>query len=46
MGQAKKSRAQIAEGLKFSEQSAALKSPLQAQAVKNVKAIRGELGTK
>jgi tetratricopeptide (TPR) repeat protein len=46
MGQAKKSRAQIAEGLKFSEQSAALKSPLQAQAGKNVKAIRGELGTK
>jgi tetratricopeptide (TPR) repeat protein len=46
LGKAGKNRAQIQDALKYSEQSAAIASPLQAQAQKNVRAIRGELGGK
>jgi tetratricopeptide (TPR) repeat protein len=37
-------KARIREGLKFFEQCSAIKSTLQDQALKNVRAIRGELG--
>lgn len=43
-GKGKGSRALLEEALKYSQQSAAIKSPLQQQAAENVKAIRGELG--
>ena len=46
MGGASKNKAQLREALGFFEQSAAIKSAVQAQAQKNVKAIRGELGMK
>jgi tetratricopeptide (TPR) repeat protein len=46
LGKASKNRAQIQDALKYSEQSAAIQSPLQPQAQKNVRAIRGELGLK
>jgi tetratricopeptide (TPR) repeat protein len=42
MGQTSKSKTQIADAVKFSEQSAAIKSPYQAQAQKNVKVIKTE----
>ncbi len=44
MGGASKNKAQLRDALGFFEQSAAIKSAVQAQAQKNVKAIRGELG--
>ena len=46
MGGASKNKAQLRDALGFFEQSAAIKSAVQAQAQKNVKAIRGELGMK
>jgi tetratricopeptide (TPR) repeat protein len=46
LGKAGKSRAQIQDALKYSEQSAAIASPLQAQEQKNVRAMRGELGVR
>lgn len=46
LGKATKEKARLQDGLKYSEQSAAIKSPVQAQAQKNVRAIRGELGTR
>jgi hypothetical protein len=42
MGQASKNRTQIADAVRFSEQAAAIKGPLQAQAAKNVTVIRKE----
>jgi tetratricopeptide (TPR) repeat protein len=42
MGQTSKSKTQIADAIKFSEQSGAIKSPFQAQAQKNVKVIKTE----
>jgi hypothetical protein len=42
MGQVSKSKTQIADALKFSEQSGAIKSPFQTQAQKNVKVIKTE----
>jgi len=42
MGQTSKNKAQIADAIKFSEQSGAIKGPLQAQALKNVKVIKTE----
>jgi tetratricopeptide (TPR) repeat protein len=41
----KPNRALLEDALKFSQQSAAIKSPSQGQAAENAKAIRGELGT-
>jgi tetratricopeptide (TPR) repeat protein len=41
-----KNKVQLREALRFFEQSAAIKSAVQGQAQKNVKAIRGELGMK
>lgn len=43
---AERNLTQIEDALKYSEQSAAIRSPLQAQAQKNVRAIRSELGMK
>ncbi len=37
-------KAMLQDALKFSQQSAALKSPMQTQAAANVKVIRGEVG--
>jgi tetratricopeptide (TPR) repeat protein len=42
MGQTSKSKTQIADAVKFSTQSGAIKSPFQAQALKNVKVIKTE----
>ncbi|MEP6534553.1 MAG: hypothetical protein ABJF23_04505, partial [Bryobacteraceae bacterium] len=42
MGQASKSKVQINDALKFSQQCAALSGPFQAQAQKNVKVIKTE----
>ena len=46
LGKAGKNRSLIQDALKYSEQSAAIVSPLQVQAQKNVRAIRGELGSR
>lgn len=46
LGKAAKNKARMQEGLKYSEESAALASPLQVQALKNVQVIRAELGMK
>jgi tetratricopeptide (TPR) repeat protein len=46
MGQITKSRTQILDAIKFSEQSGNIKSPFQAQALKNVKVIRTEFNVK
>jgi tetratricopeptide (TPR) repeat protein len=46
LGKAGKKRALLEDGLKYSEQSAAIKGPLQSQAAKNAKMIRGELGAR
>ncbi len=43
-GTGKPNRALLQDALKYSTQSAAIKSPLQQQAAANVKAIKGELG--
>lgn len=43
-GKATRNKALIQDALFFSEQSAAIASPLQAQAQKNVRSIKGELG--
>jgi tetratricopeptide (TPR) repeat protein len=45
LGKIKRSRALLQDALKYSQQSAALKSPLQQQAQGNVAAIRRQLGT-
>jgi tetratricopeptide (TPR) repeat protein len=45
-GKASKNRAMMQDALKFSQQSAALKSPVQTQAQNNVKAISTALGTR
>jgi tetratricopeptide (TPR) repeat protein len=44
LGKATKSKAMLQDALKFSQQSAALKSPVQAQAHANALAIRKQLG--
>jgi tetratricopeptide (TPR) repeat protein len=44
MAQASKNKAQIADAIRFTEQAAATKGPMQAQAVKNVKVMRTEFG--
>jgi tetratricopeptide (TPR) repeat protein len=44
-GKASKNRAMMQDALKFSQQSAAMKSPVQADAQNNVKAISAALGT-
>lgn len=44
LGKASKNRAMIQDALKFSRQSAAMKSPVQTDAENNVKAITRELG--
>lgn len=44
LGKASKSRAMMQDALKFSQQSAALKSPMQTEAENNVKAIGRALG--
>jgi hypothetical protein len=44
-GALEKSRAMLQDALKFTQQSAALKSPLQQQAQNNVAAIKRQLGT-
>ncbi|MDQ6758670.1 MAG: hypothetical protein M3Z32_02245 [Acidobacteriota bacterium] len=46
LGKAGKNRSLMQDALKYSEQSAAIVSPLQVQAQKNVRAIRGELGSR
>lgn len=46
LGKAGKNRSLIQDALKYSQQSAAIVSPLQVQAQKNVRAIRGELGSR
>jgi tetratricopeptide (TPR) repeat protein len=43
IGKATKNKAMLQDGLKFSQQSAAIKSPVQAQAQNNVKAISKEV---
>jgi tetratricopeptide (TPR) repeat protein len=45
LGKTKRSRALLQDALKYSQQSAALKSPLQQQAQGNVAAIRRQLGS-
>jgi hypothetical protein len=42
MGQGSKNKAQIADAVRFSEQAAAIKGPMQAQAAKNVTVIKKE----
>jgi tetratricopeptide (TPR) repeat protein len=44
MGQTSKNKTQIADAIKFSQQSGAIKSPFQEQALKNVKVIKKEFG--
>ncbi len=44
LGKSTKKRALLRDALKFSQQSAAIKSPLQAQALANVKAISRQVG--
>jgi tetratricopeptide (TPR) repeat protein len=44
LGKTLTNKAQMRDGLRFFEQCAAIKSPMQDQAQKNVRAIRGELG--
>ncbi len=44
LGKASKNRAMMREALKYSQQSAAMKSPVQANAENNVKAITAALG--
>lgn len=44
LGKATKHKEMIRDALQYSQQSAAIKSPLQAQAEKNVRVIKGELG--
>jgi len=44
LGKASKNRAMMQDALKFSKQSAAMKSPVQAEAQNNVKAISNALG--
>lgn len=46
LGKTLTNKPQMREGLRFFEQCAAIKSPLQDQAEKNVRAIRGELGVR
>lgn len=46
MAKASKNKALLQDALKFSQQSAAIKGPLQGQAAANVKVIRAELGIK
>ena len=46
LGKAGKNRSLMQDALKYSVQSAAIVSPLQVQAQKNVRAIRGELGSR
>jgi hypothetical protein len=45
LGKLKRSRAMLEDALKYSQQSAAMKSPLQQQAQNNVAAIRRQIGT-
>lgn len=44
LAKSSKNKAQIADAIHYSEQAAATKGPMQAQAVKNVKAMRSEFG--
>jgi tetratricopeptide (TPR) repeat protein len=44
MAQASKNKAQIADAIRFTEQAAGTKGPMQAQAVKNVAVMRKEFG--
>lgn len=44
LGKAGHDKSRLQDGLKFSEEAATIKSPIQTQAQKNVKAIRAELG--
>ena len=46
LGKSGKNRGLIQDALKYSQESAAIDSPLQAQAQKNAQAIRGELGSR
>lgn len=46
LGKASKSRAMMQDALKFSQQAAALKSPIQEQAQNNVKAISRVAGVR
>jgi tetratricopeptide (TPR) repeat protein len=46
LGKTLANKPQMREGLRFFEQCTAIKSPMQEQALKNVRAIRGELGVK
>lgn len=46
MAKSSGNKALLRDALKYSEQSAAIKSPLQAQAAANVKVIRAEAGTR
>ena len=46
LGKASKNRAMMQDALKFSQQSAAMKSPVQTDAQNNVKAISGALGAR
>jgi tetratricopeptide (TPR) repeat protein len=46
MAKANGNKPLLQDALKYSQQSAAIKGPLQTQAAQNVKAIRGELGIK
>lgn len=46
MGTGGKSRAMLQDALKFNEQCAAVRGPMQAQAAKNIRVIRTELGLK
>ena len=44
MGEAARDKKRLQEALRFSQQSAAIKSPYQATAAKNVAAIRAKIG--
>jgi tetratricopeptide (TPR) repeat protein len=46
MAQKSKNKAQIADAVSFSKQSAAIKGPLQAQAAKNVRVMQQEFGVR
>ena len=45
LGKASKDKARLQEALTFTEQASAVRGPLQAQAQKNLKTIRGELNS-